>query len=115
MTTSIAAVRFDDGLIMFSRYQDTADVLSAALTDELISLNNEMPKREKCSCGRYEKAEAATWSIAWNIEACRYCKVVVSGRCPYGLEGWGGVEIEPPAAISDSPKWWADLVEELKK
>lgn len=115
MSVNIAAVHFNDGLIMYTTYQDTADVLNGILYDNYITSDLAYSEtRDKCTCGQDEPAEAATWGLSWDIKACRYCKVVSEGQSPYGLEGWGGAVLIPAVKTRDEPEWWKILVSELR-
>jgi hypothetical protein len=112
MSINIAAIRFEDGKMMYTLYEDTSDTLEATLSDKLIEHPYLRKKRwDYCLCTtpkNAENAEAATWGMAWNVKACRHCQAILKGLAPYGLQNQAGQIIEPSLEIRDEPEWFKE-------
>ena len=86
MGTSLGCIKFSDGTILFTGYQNTSDVMHGILYDTIDEYLNdeEYHKREReCNCNDLEEVEIATnygGGFSWKGQACKRCEMLVYGN-----------------------------------
>jgi len=102
----MGCIKFPDGLILYTIYQNTADVMhyilynsiEEAFKDHCNNIN------KKCHCEQGEKVEIFTTyggGFFWEGKACRKCKTLISGYSPMPLEDQRGYIFYEPKNYKD--------------
>jgi len=109
MSSATCQVKFNDGTIMYCRYNGTSDTVIPALFENFDELWNIYWRNEPerlCSCGNDEPVEIATnyaHGFYWPGKACRKCMCVTEGF------GTGIDEYLYDLEIDGLPHWWKKL------
>lgn len=106
MSNQPACVRFKDGLVLFTQYQGSADMLM----NELVFCGQPAlgSSWRCCTCSRSEPVEIASayGEHSWDGKACRWCGVVTDGHDPYDQGGTGSKS----ATMRGMPQWAVDAL-----
>lgn len=115
MGLSWGAVKFEDGLILYCLYQNTADVMQRTLyayedVREIFAGNRIFQGASVCKCGRDEPVEILSDyadGYYWSGRACRLCRIITQNQSPYPLYSYGSEPIEAgPDWLKDGqPEW----------
>lgn len=86
MGTSLLAVRFEDGTVLYGGYQNTSDIVESC---KLVKNFDNYSDSEDidCLCGGSEYVKICTnygLGFYWSGKACKKCKVVTDGLEPLG-------------------------------
>lgn len=93
---SRAFIRFDDGRIVRSLYQNTSDVVMVPGTI----------CRSKCVPSRAEIFVDYGYGMWWEGTACLHCGQVIFGAIPYGIQSQTGAVLAPECDIKRGhPDW----------
>ena len=107
MGTSAAAIRFPDGTILWSTYQNTSDILHSRLFMSLDEAFEAPISGASCTCDLTDQVEiAVTYGAGfwWLGEACRICMAVIRGIDPLGV-----CDLEEKIETHDGyPDWWPE-------
>ena len=110
MSTSIGCVKFQDGEIFYTTYQNTADIMHSCLCKRMEDLDSIQSQDRKCHCKKGEKVMLATnygGGFSWSGIACKRCLVIIEGHSPVQIDGLFETVVPAPDIYIDGlPDWW---------
>lgn len=117
MSSATAAIRFEDGVVLFGVYSGTADVMQDRFfptVDEAWTAHR-TPAIDRGDMPTEPNEQVQVYSdygggFSWAGRATR-AGVLVEGHMPYGAESWGGEVILPVLETVDgTPDWYVEAL-----
>jgi len=101
MGKSLGIIHFEDDTLMFTWYQNTADVMHDILRPTIENYRDIPYEESECTCGKDESVQMGTdygGGYWWEGRACRHCLRVTKGHMP----------IEAVVEWDGYPEWWPE-------